>query len=129
MVAALTLALGIGANSAIFALADATFLRPLPFTAPHDRLVMLWERFPNGFLSHGDAARLTTTGPIRTSRSTAMAAFLANSVAMIGPDGTAEQVTSQMVTARFFDVAWCDTDCRSNVRAIGRRVTEHRRSE
>src|SRR5215510_26563 len=48
---ALTLALGIGANGAIFALADATFLRPLPFTAPHDRLVMIWERYPNGFLS------------------------------------------------------------------------------
>src|SRR4029453_5553836 len=48
-VAALTLALGIGANSAIFALADATFLRPLPFTTPHDRLFTLWERYPNGY--------------------------------------------------------------------------------
>src|SRR4029434_8524456 len=39
-VAVLTIALGIGANSAIFALADATFLRDLPFTQPGDRLVM-----------------------------------------------------------------------------------------
>ncbi|HVQ16064.1 MAG TPA: ABC transporter permease, partial [Vicinamibacterales bacterium] len=103
LVAALTLALGIGANSAIFALADATFLRPLPFTAPHDRLVMVWERYPNGFLSQ-------VTPPdvgdwVDQNRSfDAIAAFLANSVAMIGPDGTAEQVTSQMVTAPFFDV-------------------------
>src|SRR5262245_18123740 len=42
-VAALKLALGIGANSAMFALADATLLRPLPFPNA-DRLVMVWER-------------------------------------------------------------------------------------
>ena len=43
VVATLTLALGIGANSAIFALVDATLLRPLPF-ATADRLVMAWEQ-------------------------------------------------------------------------------------
>ena len=42
-VAVAALALGIGANSAIFALADATLLRPLPFREP-DRLVAVVER-------------------------------------------------------------------------------------
>ena len=41
-VAVITLALGIGANSAMFALADASLLRPLPFPEP-DRLVALSE--------------------------------------------------------------------------------------
>ena len=45
LVAALTLALGIGGNSAMFALADATLLRPLPYPEA-DRLVMIWEQNP-----------------------------------------------------------------------------------
>src|SRR6476469_9583575 len=46
VIAIVTLALGIGANSAIFSVIDTVLLRPLPFKSP-DEIVMIWGRYAN----------------------------------------------------------------------------------
>jgi putative ABC transport system permease protein len=102
LVAVLTLALGIGANSAIFALADAILLRPLPFTAP-DRLMAVWERrgdIPRVPINPADFADWSERN--RTFES--MAAFLPSTRSLTGSDGVAEVVPGQAVTPRFFDL-------------------------
>jgi putative ABC transport system permease protein len=51
LVAILTLALGIGANTAIFSVVHGVLLRPLPFPK-QDQLMMLWEKNKDGTRSH-----------------------------------------------------------------------------
>ncbi len=104
LVAAATLALGIGANSAIFALVDATLLRPLPYASP-DRLVTMWET--TGATPRGFASPLNMADWQGRSRSfEVIAGYIPNvgSMVMSGADGNALTVPRQWVSYGIFDV-------------------------
>jgi putative ABC transport system permease protein len=102
LVATLTLALGIGANSAIFALADATLIRPLSFAQPN-RLTMLWESKPDGRSVVAPYEFVAWSERNHSFELMAGAAWSANR-ATTNADGSGEQVATQLVTVRFFDV-------------------------
>ena len=104
LIAAATLALGIGANSAIFALVDATLLRPLPYAAP-ERLVTIWETTsatPRGFASPLNMIDWETRG--RSFEKIAGYTPSMGSMVMSGNDGNALTVSRQWVSAGIFDV-------------------------
>src|SRR5262249_19920154 len=104
LVAAITLALGIGANTAIFALVDATLLRPLPFPDP-DRLVMAWESSDTTLRGRVAPLKLLDWND-RNHTFEKLAGYIPSvgGMVMAGADGTAETVPRQWVTAGIFDV-------------------------
>src|SRR5215472_10312819 len=92
LVAAGVLALGIGANSAIFSVVDAALLRPLPYRQPQD-LVMLWEHPPGH--DHNRVSPLNFQDwHDRNGAFSAMAAVSGGSRTLISQDG-AELIPGQ----------------------------------
>jgi len=101
LVAVVTLALGIGANTAMFSIVNAVLLRPLPY-AHADRLVSVWGRtalYPRGLISYQEYEE------IRKQRDTfeAMGLFFGQSVNLTGVDQP-QRIVGSFVTASFFDV-------------------------
>jgi putative ABC transport system permease protein len=95
------LALGIGANSAIFSVVDAALLRPLPFHQP-DQLVMLWENRPGD--AHNRTSPLTFLDwHDQNTVFAAMAAVSGGSRTLQTANG-AERITGQAVTQEFFSL-------------------------
>jgi putative ABC transport system permease protein len=96
-----TLALAIGATTALFTVVDGVLLRPLPFPDP-DRLVMVFERSPGGRLTNPVAPGnfLDWRERARSFEHFALVQELPMNVT--GPHG-AEQVFGLRVTAGFFE--------------------------
>jgi predicted permease len=97
-VAVLTLALGIGTNTAIFSVVDAALLRPLPYPDA-GRILRLYESHPRGdwVMSPPNFVDLRD----RSRAFTAMGAWTGTSYALTG-QGPAEEVQAAAVTPAFF---------------------------
>jgi len=110
-VIALTLALGIGANAAIFSLVHAMLLEPLPYRDA-DRLAFIWlDRsttsvtltalgYPRGPMSGPDLRALRDG----TRTFSAFAGIWASGTIALTGDGDPEQLRAALVTTNFFDV-------------------------
>ena len=102
-VAVAALALGIGANTAIFSMVNNLLLRSLPYQDP-DRLVMVWEEASfAGFAKNTPSPGNYTEWKRQNTVFTDMAATRGN-IANLTADGPPEQVLGRLVTANFFDV-------------------------
>jgi predicted permease len=115
-IAVLALALGIGANTAIFSTVQALLLRSLPYQDP-DRLVMLWEdasfaSFPRNTPAPGNYTEWKKQNTVFTD-----IAATRSGVANLTADGPPEQIVGRRVTANFFQVL-------GRAPVIGRAFTE-----
>lgn len=103
-VAVFTLALGIGANTAIFSVVNAVLLRPLPYKAP-ERLVFVWSTS----VSRGTPISGSSMPDYREWRAQNgsfedMAAVTTANFNLAAGDGDPERITGARVTSNFFDI-------------------------
>jgi putative ABC transport system permease protein len=97
------LALGIGANTAIFSAVEAVLLRNLPFSHP-ERLAIVWEDMSYlGFANNTPAPANYLDWQARNRVFTDMAATRFVTASLTG-DGQPEQLSGKRVTPNFFDV-------------------------
>ena len=117
-IAVLTLALGIGANSAIFSVADAVLLRPLPFKNP-EQLVMIW-----GSLAREPQAKMTGSFPdfydyrAQSQSFSSMAAFSRGGAILSGA-GEPQELHGLAANGDIFRVMDVQSDDRSRIHCGG----------
>src|SRR5437764_1660772 len=99
----LALAIGIGASTAIFSLANAAFFRPLPY--PHtDRLAFLWQSNVRTGESEGRVSYPNYADWRTQSQSFENMAFFQAGKSVFTDTGNAERITGALVSSNFFSV-------------------------
>lgn len=103
LIALATLALGIGANTALFSVINSVLLRPLPLRYP-EQLVQLWETksFPPGFRGTASPANVRDWREQNTVFS-GISCYRYQGFALTGKD-IPERLSSALVSANYFTV-------------------------
>ncbi len=103
LVAVVTLALGIGANTAIFSLVNSILLRPLPFREP-DRVVRLIQASPKLGLDTWGVSQADFAAYRDQNRSFESIALFTSSAINLTGEGEPERLPMTSVTSDFFKV-------------------------
>ncbi len=102
LVAVMALALGIGANSAIFSIVNAVILKPLPYEKP-EQLVQLWMRFTGiGIPNDQNWVSAPEFVDLQHNQSLSHIAAISSASFNINISGTPERIDSAVVSTSFF---------------------------
>jgi predicted permease len=136
VVAVLTLALGIGCNTAMFTVLNAVLLRPLPYPSSN-QLVMLWTELPGQGLQEGRSTYADVEEWRRQAGSVVdMAVWDPVSLRLTAP-GDVQQISSVRISPNFFSLLGVrpvrgrvfsaeEADRRSRVAVISHRLWQSR---